>query len=296
MRTFFECIPCFFRQALDAARMASDDPAVHERVLRAVAQAVATMDLRDVPPKMGQLIHREVRAAGGGVDPYAAAKEHFNAFALGLLPGLRETIRTAADPFEVAVRLAAAGNIIDFAGGRSVSEEDVERSIDEALSGAIDSRALGELREALSRASTIFYIADNAGEIVFDRAFIELLGPERVTLGVRGTPVINDATEHDAREVGLLDLVPVIGNGSDAPGTILEECSREFLRVFENADVVLAKGQGNYETLSDAPREVFMLFKVKCPVVAEDAGEEMDAIVVVQGGTVRPRESFVSRA
>jgi len=286
MKTHFDCIPCFFKQALSAARLASDDPVVHERVLRAVAEAVAGMDLRDVPPKMGQLIHREVRAATKGSDPYASAKHEFNELALGLLPGLRETISSSPDPFATAVRLATAGNIIDFGGGRSVTANDVERSIDYALTCDIDGESLERFRRAVDEAATIFYLADNAGEIVFDRALIELIGPNRVALGVRGGPVLNDVTVDDAVEVGLAELVAVVPNGSDAPGTLLEECSPEFLRAFNTADVVLAKGQGNYETLSDAPREVFMLFKVKCPVVAEDAGEKMDAIVVVQGGAV----------
>ena len=285
MRTHFDCIPCFFRQALSAARLASDDPAVHERVLRAVAGAVAAMDLRDVPPKMGQLIHREVRAATGGRDPYAGPKREFNELALALLPRLRDIIETSADPFETAVRLAAAGNIIDFGGGRTVTERDVEDSIQFALSCDIDQTSVERLRTAIHRAVTILYVADNAGEIVFDRALIELVGPERVTLVVRGAPVLNDVTVEDAAAVGLADLVPVIPNGSDAPGTLLDECSPEFHRAFEAADVVLAKGQGNYETLSDSPREVFMLFKVKCPVVAADAGEEMGAIVVLLGSS-----------
>jgi len=287
MKTHFDCIPCFFRQALSAARLASDDAAVHERVLRAVAAAVARMDLRDVPPKMGQLIHREVRVATDGSDPYASAKREFNELALGLLPDLREAIASSLDPFATAVRLAAAGNIIDFGRGRTVTAGDVERSIDYAMTCDIEGTSLERLRRAVDGAATIFYLADNAGEIVFDRALIERIGPERVALGVRGAPILNDVTIDDAVEVGLSELVDVIPNGSDAPGTLLEECSHEFLRAFVAADVVLAKGQGNYETLSDAPREVFMLFKVKCPVVAEDAGEEMDAIVIAHGGRVQ---------
>ncbi len=284
MRTHFDCIPCFFRQALSAARLASDDPAVHERVLRAVAAAVSGMDLRDVPPKMGQLIHREVRAATGGADPYAGAKKEFNEFALGLLPGLRETIASSPDPFETAIRLAAAGNIIDFGGGRTVTENDVDESIVFALNCEIDLASLEQLRDVVERAATILYIADNAGEIVFDRALIELIGPERVTLAVRGAPILNDVTVEDAVAVGLDTLVTVIPNGSDAPGTILDECSPGFMRAFSEADVVIAKGQGNYETLSAAPREIFMLFKVKCAVVAEDAEEELGAIVVRRCG------------
>ncbi len=284
MHTHLDCIPCFFRQALSAARMASGDTAVHERVLRAVAAAVGRMDLSDVPPRMGQLIHREVRAETGDPDPYAQVKREFNELALSLLPRLREIVAASGDPFTTALKLAAAGNIIDFGGGRKVEPGDVETSITSALDSELGARSVDALRTALDADSRVLYVADNAGEIVFDRVLIELIGPERVTLAVRGGPVINDATSEDAEVVGLTDLVPVLSNGSDAPGTVLAECSTRFLRAFESADVVLAKGQGNYETLSDAGRQVFMLFKVKCAVVAEDCGRTLGEIVLLDGG------------
>ncbi|MCK5255186.1 MAG: DUF89 family protein, partial [Deltaproteobacteria bacterium] len=121
---------------------------------------------------------------------------------------------------------------------------------------------------------------DNAGEIVFDRLFIEQLPREKVTYVVRGEPIINDVTIEDAREVDMFELVDVIDNGSDAPGTILETCSHEFQKRFASSDLVIAKGQGNYETLSDINKRIFFLLQVKCPVIAKDIGFEVGSFVV----------------
>ncbi len=134
--------------------------------------------------------------------------------------------------------------------------------------------------QAAARAGRILYLADNAGEIVFDRLLVEALAPQRVTLAVRGTPVLNDATAADARAVGLTEICEVIDNGSDAPGTVLEDCSREFRQRFSTADLIIAKGQGNFETLSEAPGNIFFLFKVKCPVIATRTGLPEEAQVL----------------
>ena len=123
-------------------------------------------------------------------------------------------------------------------------------------------------------------LTDNAGEIVFDRLLIEQLPAENITVVVRGKPVINDAMMEDASIAGLPQIVEVINNGSDAPGTILESCSEKFRHRFEKADLIIAKGQGNYETLSDVDKNIFFLLKVKCPVIAEHLGCEIDAIIL----------------
>ena len=132
----------------------------------------------------------------------------------------------------------------------------------------------------MREAKDILYLGDNAGEIVFDRLFIEQMPHEKVTYVVRGEPIINDVTIEDAREVDMFDLVDVIDNGSDAPGTILETCSHEFQQRFASSDLVIAKGQGNYETLSDVNKRIFFLLQVKCPVIAKDIGFEVGSFIV----------------
>jgi uncharacterized protein with ATP-grasp and redox domains len=143
-------------------------------------------------------------------------------------------------------------------------------------------------RKRAASAADILYLADNAGEIVLDRLLIESLGPERVTVAVRGHPVINDATLEDARTAGLTDLVTVLANGSATPGTVLDGCSDEFRQRFERADLVISKGQGNYETLNEVARDIFFLFKVKCPVVAKMTRLPLGAQALVGPGADAP--------
>jgi damage-control phosphatase, subfamily I len=271
MKTTLDCIPCFVRQGLEAARLVSADTSVHERIVRDVLQWASEIDLDQTPPFLAQRIHRRLRKITGAKDPYGAAKARQNRLALDLSPKLKAEVDAAKDPLAMAVRLAIAGNIIDMGVRGDISESDVRRSMEQALAEPV-SGAWDDFRRALERAGRILYLADNAGEIVFDRMLIEQLSPGRVTLAVRGAPVINDATLADARAAGLHEVVDIIDNGSDAPGTILEDCSRAFRQRFAAADMIIAKGQGNFETLSGEARNIFFLFKVKCPVIADHAG------------------------
>ncbi len=271
MNTSLECLPCIFRQTLDAVRRVSDDPAFCEQVVREVAGWIHTSDLQQSPPVMAQRLHRLLRERTGIADPYANAKARDNALALSLLPELRERLAVSPDPLLLAVRLAVAGNLIDLGPKHDLSADEIRCSIRQVLDASF-SGDVETFRQAVANARDILYLADNAGEIVLDRLLIEALGPERVTVAVRGSPVINDATIEDARAAGLHEIVRVISNGSDAPGTVLEECDADFLKRFIQADLVIAKGQGNFETLSAAPRDICFLFKVKCPVISSNVG------------------------
>jgi uncharacterized protein with ATP-grasp and redox domains len=271
MKTSLECMSCFVRQALDAARMVSTDPAIHERMIREVLRWAGEMDLNMPPPAMGQRIHRKLREITGVEDPYRAAKDRLNRLALRLLPELRAKVKTASDPLVMAARLAIAGNVIDMGVSGNVTESAVYQSIRQALAKPFAGDPNG-FRQAVAEARSILYLADNAGEIVFDRLLIEQLPAGRVTLAIRGSPVINDATMADARAAGLCEMAETIDNGSDAPGTILEDCSQDFVRRFREADLILAKGQGNFETLSEEPGNIVFLFQVKCAVIGKEVG------------------------
>lgn len=274
MRSHFDCFPCFLRQALDAVRLVILDTQGQELLFRDLLRWMAEMDLALPPPVITQLIHRRIRDLSGQVDPYLQIKKKQNQLASGLLGEMGEYIRHAADPFEMAVRLALAGNVIDMGVKGKVTEGEVRCSLRQALSQPIwgDMEAF---RRRVKRARSILYLADNAGEIVFDKVLVQALAPARVTLVVRGGPVINDATREDALEVGIDAVADLIDNGSDAPGTILSDCSNDFCSRFAAADLVIAKGQGNVETLCQASREVFFLFKVKCEVMAGHTGISM---------------------
>jgi len=271
MHTTLECVPCIVRQTLEALRFVTDDPVVHERFLREVLRSVAEMDLTQSPPKVVRDIHQRLRRITGVDDPYRSVKDSFNQMALDMLPELSAKVRKGPDPLGMALRLAIAGNVIDLGVSGALTKADARQAIitamDEPFHGDVE-----EFRRAVDAADDILYLADNAGEIVFDRLLIEQMSPERVTVAVRGAPILNDATMADAKATGLCDVVETIDNGSDAPGTILSDCSEDFRRRFGDTDLVIAKGQGNFETLSGVAADIYFLFKAKCPVIADHVG------------------------
>jgi damage-control phosphatase, subfamily I len=280
MRIYLDCISCFIRQALDAARLATDDEQIHKKVVDQVLRLALDLDMSQSPPVIGQHIHRLIREQVGNDDPYYRVKKQFNSLALQLYPDLRKQIISSGDRLETAVRLAIAGNIIDFGVKSSLSESEVKKTINDSLSGYLDPEQVQNFKNAVIEAEKILYLADNAGEIVFDQLLIEQLPIEKITVVVRGSPVINDATIEDANVVGLDRIVEVIDNGSDGPGTILETCSQSFRDRFEDADLIIAKGQGNYETLSGIDKNIYFLLKIKCPLIAQNIGYQVGEMIL----------------
>ncbi|HNS30272.1 MAG TPA: ARMT1-like domain-containing protein [Tenuifilaceae bacterium] len=200
-------------------------------------------------------------------DPFAEEKEESNRVALGLYKVWKERVIDADNPFGMALRLAIAGNIMDYGASNSF---DINGTVERVLNAdfAIDHSA--QLKERIAKAQRILYLGDNAGEIVFDRLFIETFMHNDVTYAVKGGPILNDVTMKDALDVGMDNVADLISNGFDAPTTHLEMCSREFQEVFNATDLIISKGQGNLEGLigRNDPR-IFFLLMVKCDVIAE---------------------------
>ena len=283
MRTYLDCYPCFVRQALEAARMAGASQEGQRVVLNRVLGALREIDVASTPPEIGDAIHRIVREETGAKDPYQEVKKESTRRALALYPRLKGLVENAVDPLDVAVRLSAAGNIIDLGPAAEYDLwETVQRVVAQPF--AIDDGPA--FRETLERAKEVLYLGDNAGETVFDRVLIETLSIP-VTYVVKGGPVLNDATLDDARAAGLDQVARVVSNGSDAPGTILDRGGDEFRRLYEEAELIIAKGQANYETLSDGGDRIFFLLQTKCPVIAADVGVPVGSIVLKQGDAFR---------
>ena len=280
MKTYFDCIPCFIRQVLDSVRLTTDDQDIHIQVLRRALRLAADMDLTQSPPAMAQQIHRFIRELTANPDPYIEIKNRFNKIALEMYPDLIDLVDKSHNPLETAVRLAMAGNIIDFGVNSELEEQHLKDAITESLNMDLDTNALEDFQTATDQAETILYLVDNAGEIVFDRILIEKLPTEKITCVVRGGPVLNDATIEDAQIAGITDIAETIDNGSDAPGTILDTCSENFRRRFSRADLIIAKGQGNYETLSDIDKNIFFILRAKCPVIAKHLNCRVGAMVL----------------
>jgi uncharacterized protein with ATP-grasp and redox domains len=285
MKTYLDCIPCILRQSLEAARMVSTDPIAHEKIMRNTLQWAGEMDLNQSPPAMAQRFHRYLREMTSVDDPYRQAKDELNRLALELVRPFQARVKADSDPLQMAARLAIAGNIMDMGVIGNLTEAEVRQTMEQALHAPFFGE-LDKFRQAVADAKSILYLADNAGEIAFDRLLIEQLLPKQITVVVRGAPIINDVTLIDAQTVGLDQLVEVIDNGSDAPGTILSDCSPEFLRRFAEADLIISKGQGNFETLSGEAGNIFFLFKVKCPMVAKLVGQPVGMQMLVQSSAV----------
>jgi uncharacterized protein with ATP-grasp and redox domains len=277
-----DCVGCMVRQAREALAQIQPPPEVAERALRRVLALLAEADWRQSPPALGQKLHRLIRETTGQRDPYSAIKRRLNRRAAEMRPRWSRRFQEAHPPWEAAVRLAIAGNLLDVGAKTQLREDAVENAFAEALTAPLRGTEVSALTRAVAAARSILYLADNAGEIVFDRDLLALLPRDRCTLVVRGAPVLNDATREDAEEAGLAGLCPIMDNGSDAPGTLLEDCSPAFRERFAAADLIIAKGQGNFESLTGMSRPIFFLLKVKCPLVAEALDCPVGSLVLRQ--------------
>ena len=282
MKTSLDCLPCFVRQTLDAARLVSSDTVFHEHIMREMFGWIRALSFNDPPPLLASPIHRRLRELTGIADIYAAVKKRSTETALRLFPEIEALLHQVQDPIDTAVRLAIAGNVIDFGVGSTITDAEIRSALFHALEAPLHGSAK-ELVRAADEARSILYLADNAGEIVFDKLLISQLDHKKITVALRGAPILNDATMADARAIGLDSLVHLIDNGSDIPGTVLEECSEEFRACFRASDLIIAKGQGNFETLNETQGAVFFLFRVKCPVVADHTGVPIGTNLAVRG-------------
>ena len=291
MQTGNDCLICFMRQALRTVRRCTDDPLRHWHIVSEVGGLLSGFDHRLPPPENAVQYYRLIAARTGVADPYRGEKQESNAFALALEARTRELIGREPDPLLAAIRFAINANVLDYGAQVRLDRDTALASCRQPL--AIDH--LAALRRLIDRGATILYLADNCGEIVFDKLLIELLSARgcKVTLAVRQSPIINDATLEDARSCGLEAICPVIDNGADVPGTPLAACSQRFRRRFAEADCIISKGMGNFECLSEVAAPIFFLFVVKCTTVCNylnhrlaGAGLEIGSSVLLEGGAL----------
>ncbi len=276
MRTYLDCIPCFMSQALRAGRAAKLDEKEIKTLLDAVGMSIKDIPMESSPPETATVIYQKIREVTGITDPFAGIKEENIREVLTLYPGLKKTVKNSEDPLLTAIRLAIAGNVIDFGVNK---EFDLSHDIQQILQQDFAIFDYEALKTHLKKAGSILYLGDNAGESVFDRILIEEMG-KPATFVVRGTPVINDVTHEDAILSGLDEVADIISSGSATPGIVPALCSKEFTEELQKADMIISKGQGNYEGLSDANIPIFFLLKVKCQVIARDIGVRENDIIL----------------
>ena len=276
MRTYLDCIPCFVDQALRAGRIATDDEKKLKRILDEVGMMLRDIPLESTPPETGMLVYEKVREITGEFDPYKELKIESTEKALALYPSLKRIVEQSTDTLLTAIRMAIAGNVIDFGPNRDFN---IEEEIDEVLKKDFAIYDYDKFKDGLAKTNEILYLGDNAGEAVFDRILIEEL-KKPVTYAVRDVPVINDVTYEDALQAGIDEVASIVSSGTSAPGTILKTCNAEFKEAYNNANFIISKGQGNYEGLSNEKRPIFFLLKVKCHVIAHDIGVNVGDIIL----------------
>jgi uncharacterized protein with ATP-grasp and redox domains len=275
MRTEVECLSCFVRQALQVARIAECSPDVQLRVVQKVAAIVAGLDVHLSPPSNARRIYQTIAEITGCDDPYRHLKITSNREALHYLPALRREIIASDSPLTTILRFTIAGNSIDYGAFASVDIADALTKSRHNPFAVDHSVQLGDRLITLGKGASVLYLADNSGEIIYDSLLIEYLFHHdlAITIAVKDGPIINDALIEDALAAGLDRFGRIISNGSRCPGTVLDQCSAEFRQIFASADLVISKGQGNFESLSEVDREVFFLLMLKCRVAANHLAE-----------------------
>ena len=271
MKTHLDCFPCLLNQALRAARTATDDENIHRRVIDAVADMIPGLPLDLKPPELAQQAYRIIHQITGDSDPYRREKEESNRAALAVYPRLKQMVGQSSDGIYTACKLAIIGNSIDF-GPSAFDNSNLEGIIDAVIKQPLAVNSYDSFLNRLHKCRSLLYLGDNAGEIVLDRLLIEELCQSNrdleVNFVVRGGPVINDATLEDAMAVKMDGAARVISNGSDAPATILSQCSEEVNSLYQSSDIIIVKGQGNYESLEGEKGNAFFFLRAKCQLMA----------------------------
>jgi uncharacterized protein with ATP-grasp and redox domains len=230
------------------------------------------------PPEIGMMVYKAIYQIANTEDPFKEVKNKCTKHLLSLYPEFKQKITSSNDPLYTALKFAGLGNAIDFGAN---PDFDLNKELDNLYDKDFDFCKYRGFKKDLETAKNILFIADNAGETVFDRLLIEQIN-KPTKYAVRSKPIINDATIEDAQEAGVGKVAEIISSGCDAPGTILKLCSEAFVKDFTEADLIISKGQGNYETLSNQKRPIYFLLKIKCPVIARDIGIKTDSIVLIK--------------
>jgi len=277
LETTIECIPCLIKQGIKTAKFLKKSEEISSNMLREILEMLSKENYNSSPPFLSKKIHGIIVKHTKTNDPYKEIKTHYNNKIMKMENVLKNKVLQTENKIFEAVKLAIAGNIIDFGTENELTEEILKTHIEGIDQKEFKNNDFWKLYNNLKTANSILYIGDNCGEIVFDKILVEFIKKEfpeiKVYFGVRGQPIINDITHIDAKEVGMDELAEIIDNGDGAPGIVMEDISDTYKKLFYDVDMIIAKGQGNYETLNEIEREnLYFLFMAKCNVVADGLG------------------------
>lgn len=284
MRLHDKCLPCVVNQAIKVADITGLN--TKEELLREVFTYLSKMNFHETTPEIIGEIFDMIKRHTNNPDPYKETRNYYNTLFMKMLPEFERKIEQAENPFMLAIRYAIVGNIIDFNPIHNTLLEDIYDCFEkmEQLELAInDSHTL---MKDISNAGTLLYLGDNCGEICMDKILLKKIKEQnpnvKLFFGVRGKPVVNDSISEDAYSVGIDEYAEVVDNGDGSLGTVLNRTSPAFKEVYNNADIVIAKGQANYECLSEENKNIYFLLMTKCEVIAKDIGVEEKKMICMK--------------
>ncbi|MBN2544729.1 MAG: DUF89 family protein, partial [Spirochaetes bacterium] len=287
MKTYIDCIPCFYRQIIEASRLSGLDDKRIKKIIDKTGKIILKSSINMTPPEIAGLIYKVVKKESGIYDSYSDIKNKSNKLALSIYNDCKKIVMNSKDRLLTAVEMAIAGNIIDFGVKNTINVEHEINQILKEENKMLKNKsnlffAFDDFKDKLKNSRKVVYLADNAGEVVFDRILIEEIKDNypdiNIIFAVKEGPAINDALIKDAEQCGINKVARIISTGLEIPGTVLNKCSGLFLKIYKEADMVISKGQGNFESFSDDKKAVFYLFMAKCPVVAKEVKCEIRAI------------------
>ena len=288
MKSKPDCIPCYLKQVLSTAVEVTDNPSELWKVLVESAKIIPQLSMNSSPAENSTYAVWKVNEILGCKDPFAEKKKFYNEKALSMYPELIKIVDSSEDKIDASAKLAVVGNIIDLGISANI---DIESTINEVFSDGFTINHIEYFKEDLKSAKRVLYLGDNAGEVVFDKVFIEEIkksGAE-VIFAVRSKPVLNDVTMIDAIDVGLDKVAEVIETGSPMIGIVLETCSDEFIKFFNTADIIISKGQGNFETLDETDANIYFILKAKCSVVAQRLSVKFGDVMLIKNKILKDK-------
>ncbi|MFN3699481.1 MAG: damage-control phosphatase ARMT1 family protein [Dictyoglomus sp.] len=272
MRTRWQCYPCFLKQAESALKRIKISEDKKIEIVKSIGQELVKFSPEDTPAYNTYLTFKKIYKLAGVDDPYYEEKKYYNQQALKLYQALKNLVENSKDPLHTAIKVAIAGNVIDL-GILNLSQLNLARYIEEIADITLAIDHYFYFKNELEKTDKILYLLDNAGEIVFDKVLIEELIKEKEVIAVvNELPIINDATIEDIIEVGLNKVIQVITTGAGTVGKLPELGSNKYQEIFNNAQLIISKGQANYESLEGRGYNIFFLLKAKCEIVAEHMG------------------------
>ncbi len=269
MNTYPECLSCLLKQTIQTVKFAKAKKVTQKKIIKEIEKKfLPFVNLKLSPPEISRNMHIKIKELLKNDDPYKNVKTKYNKIALSLYPSLKSKIKKSNNKFLTAVKIAIAGNVIDFGVQLAF---DIKKDVDDILNKKFAIFDFEKFKNKLKKVKDILYLADNTGEIIFDKIFIEYLiktYKSNIIYAVKEKPILNDATIKDAKWAEIDKFAQIMSCGADSPGTVLKYCNKEFLKIFKNSKLIISKGQGNFEALDRIKKPIFFLFKIKCDLVA----------------------------